>query len=527
MDLVVRDKETRLRNGRAGTLATTASTAGFYDRLSNRLDRTIAGGLLGAVVFTALAHGAVEPWATAIFELMVLAMVFAWGVKAALDQKVSIKIPPATLPLAALVAVALAQSVALTDATGTVKSLSMDVEASRGAVTMTLLLLVASLLAANFLSTHKRLQWLVHFLVGFGFALAVFGIVQNLTWNGRFYWLRPNSSGASPFGPFVNHNNFSGYMEMLIPLPIGLAITGAVRKEARLFYLFAASVMCVALVAALSRGGVISLAAGLLMLAVLGPISGRPKVQPEKKIKSRHAKTTISFNGRRVSLAKVVVAGVLLAAAITAAAIWMGSDRLSGAATGPGGRASGGAAEDARHETFFTSRGWIWRDAVSMIRANPLTGVGIGAFATAYPSYGLNDGSLRVDRAHNDYLEILADCGIVGGVIALWFILSIGRAVARGIASHDRLLAGFALGGGASIFSLLVHSIFDFNLQLPSNALLFLVIAAETSLIGAGLIKAKKRIAPRLKVPASRDELADGSSFGSYGNEEHLQQLPQ
>jgi O-antigen ligase len=244
----------------------------------------------------------------------------------------------------------------------------------------------------------------------------------------------------------------------------------------------------------------------------------------------------VSFNGRRFSLVKVIVAGVLVAAAITAAAVWMGSDRLSGASPGVGGSVAGGLTRDASHETFFTSRGWIWRDAASMIKAHPLTGVGIGAFATAYPLYGLNDGSLRVDRAHNDYLEILADAGILGGVIALWFILSMGRAVMRGIASHDNVLAGFALGGGASIFSLLVHSIFDFNLQLPSNALLFLLISAETSLIGAGLVRARTRIAPKLK-----DESADAawaarrmralpgpveeSSFGSYGNEEDLQRL--
>src|SRR5262249_17761740 len=142
------------------------------------------------------------------------------------------------------------------------------------------------------------------------------------------------------------------------------------------------------------------------------------------------------------------------------------------------------AGQSEKAETFFTSRGWLWRDTAAVIQANPLFGVGMGAFQTAYPIYSKSDGSLQVAQAHNDYLQILADFGVAGFAAAAWFLVSIGRAFKYGIRSRDRLLAGMALGGGAGIFAMLVHSLFDFNLQIPSNALLFLLLAAVVSHIG-------------------------------------------
>ena len=120
-----------------------------------------------------------------------------------------------------------------------------------------------------------------------------------------------------------------------------------------------------------------------------------------------------------------------------------------------------------------------------MIRANPVLGVGLGAYETAFPIYSVSDGSLRVPQAHNDYLQVTADVGIVGALIALWFIIEVFRAVSKGIRSGDRLVAGLALGTGGGIFAILVHSIFDFNLQVPSNALLFLVLVGVVSNVAA------------------------------------------
>jgi O-antigen ligase len=172
------------------------------------------------------------------------------------------------------------------------------------------------------------------------------------------------------------------------------------------------------------------------------------------------------------------VASVILAIAL--GIIWVGPEPLVE-------RLSQGQATSSnpQAETFFLSRGWIWRDTLAMIKSSPITGVGLGAFETAFPAYSHGDGSLSVSEAHNDYLQVVADGGLVGGILAVWFIVVAMRNAARGLRTRDPLRAGVALGAGVSITGLLVHSFFDFNLQLPAHALLFLVFSAVVSHLGA------------------------------------------
>ncbi|HSE98403.1 MAG TPA: O-antigen ligase family protein, partial [Blastocatellia bacterium] len=321
-------------------------------------------------------------------------------------------------------------------------------------------------IAFNFIASRERLRAVVGFLIIYGLAMAVFALVQHFTWNGHIYWLRPlTAQSATPFGPFVNRNHFAGYMVLLMPVPIGLLITGAANRDSRLFYGFAATMMALAAVASLSRGGIISLIAELIFLTAM---SLKRKDQPAA--------------GRLMPALRPLAFAPLIAGAIIAGVFWIGSEPVVNRMI-----RSGIVGEDPKAQTFFSSRGWIWRDTVAMIGAKPLMGVGLGAYETAYPIYSQDDGTITlgqpysVDRAHNDYLQVLADCGIVGLGIALWFILTLFRGIARGARSRDPFFSGLALGCGAGVFGLLVHSLFDFNLQIPSNALLFILLTAVIS----------------------------------------------
>jgi O-antigen ligase len=227
----------------------------------------------------------------------------------------------------------------------------------------------------------------------------------------------------------------------------------------RLFAGFAAVVMGIAAITSLSRGGMISLAAELVFITLISLGLARTK-----KISQRGA-ARVPFAASQVA-AVVLIAGVILAGVF-----WIGADAIIN-------RVTQGASQT---ETFHSSRGWVWRDTWTMIKANPLLGVGLGAYGTAFSIYSASDGSLRVPQAHNDYLQVVADCGLPGGLIALWFIVILFRAFRRGLYSRDPMIAALALASGAGTFGLLVHSVFDFNLQLPSNALLFLLLTAVAS----------------------------------------------
>ncbi|HKQ06560.1 MAG TPA: O-antigen ligase family protein [Blastocatellia bacterium] len=433
----------------------------------------IATGLLVAVVFTALAYGAVEAWSVAIFELIVVALLALWTIQVLVEKRVTLSIPAAALPLAALVVVGLIQSVAFTSGEGRRLSLSKDVEATRSAVTVIFYLLASHIIAANFFTTRRRLLALTRFLIIYGLAMAIFAFAQHFSWNGRFYWLRPNTQTASPFGPFASHNHFAGYMEMLTPIPVAFVVARAVRGGQLVFCVLASVVMGIAIMASLSRGGMIGFFASLVFLA-LGGLCYRKKGEAGTK-KDARARRTISRAAFHPSLVVII-----LIVTIAAGIFFIGPQAIMNRVTG---RAMSGS--QATAETFFSSRGWIWQDTLLMIGANPVTGVGIGAYQTAYPIYSRSDGALTVSHAHNDYLQALSDCGVPGGLIAAWFIVAIFRAVARGLRSSEPGLRGFALGGGAGLLALLVHSILDFNLQIPSNALLFLLLTAVVSRVGA------------------------------------------
>jgi len=457
----------------------------------DHLSRTIRVVFLAAVVFAALAHGAVEPWSVFVFESIIVIILLLWSVKVVADRRLNLSVPRTLFPVASLIAVALVQSVALTDSTGRWMSLSKNVESTRAAVIVLIFLFISFLIATNFFNTRQRLSALSQFLVIYGLAMALFALVQHFTWNGSFYWLR-HTEMTSPFGPFANHNHFAGYMEMLIPLAVALILTRAVRPELRMLYGFAAAMMGVAAVLSLSRGGIISIAASMMFLAVMSyGVLRRADSAADK--------------GRLPQFVSQAAIVLVIVGVITAGIFWIGADPvINRVAHGqiPAGQTS--------KESFLSSRGWVWRDTFTMIRANPLLGVGFGAYETAFSIYTKSDGSLRVPQSHNDYLQIISDCGVVGGLIALWFVVLVFRSVARGARSRDRLVSALALGSGAGLFAMLVHSLFDFNLQVPSNALLFLTLSAVATGGGAfaGDREASTALEPSRNVAGSEKAVA-------------------
>lgn len=416
--------------------------------MSLRLENCIAIGVLVILCFAVLAHGAVEPWSVAIVKLLAALLVLLWGIRIFLEKRIVLILPPAIWPLACFLLLGLAQSLTFRSI-----SLSRDVEATRSAVAVYASLLVIFLLSANFLANRERLRVMVTFLTFFGFAVSVFALLQYFTWNGKFYWIRPALSGVgSVFGPFANHNHFAGCMELLIGLPISLIVANSIRREERIFYGFLAVVIGITILFSLSRGGMISLFVELLFIVFLSSRLHRKGNQPNPSVWAR----------------ATVVA--VLVVTIFAGAIWIGADPVVNRVVGDG------------QETFSSSRTWIWKDAWRVFMTYPISGAGMGAFQTVYPHRSDYDGIYGyVAQAHNDYLQVLADGGIIGGVLALWFICVVLRDVVRGMQARDPLIAGLALGSGAGIVGLLTHSLLDFNLQLPANAMIFLLLCSVAS----------------------------------------------
>ena len=365
-------------------------------------------------------------------------------------------------PLVALIVWGLMQSIAWTDQAGQRASLSLDVEATRGAVLWLSLLVIAFVVSANLFISRARLKLLRTFAVFFGLALSLFALLQQVTWNGKFYWLRVVNTQqiTMPFGPFVHHGHYAGYIELLLPIPIAFLVLHRMRLEKKLLYGFAGAMMGLSIMVSLARGGMLSLVAQLIFLAVMGNWILR-------KRREEWEEPTSSFRALLIRVGAVLATVI----AIFVGVLWIGVDPVLNRVAQ--GQVSGSTPTA---ESFFNNRGWIWRDAWAMFRAHPITGTGLGTFETTFPLYSESDGSLLVSAAHNDFLQILSEGGIVAGALAVWFLMSLGRLLVRALHSQDSMSQALALGSGAAVVGMLVHSCFDFNLQLPSHALLFLLL---------------------------------------------------
>jgi O-antigen ligase len=276
-------------------------------------------------------------------------------------------------------------------------------------------------------------------LIIIGVLEALLGLVQFFISPGWIFgYINPFNRSS---GTLINRNHFAGLLELLIPATFGYAYMSA-RRFGRLaqsyVYLLAGAFMGLALLFSVSRMGIFSFLSTLFFLGLL--------LQLRK-----------SQRGRATALALGM--GALLAAG----ALWIGIDVIVK-------RYSELAGEDA---LFREGRIVIFSNTTRMIKANPL-GVGIGAFQDRFRQYQTFRTQFLFDHAHNDYLEAAAEWGIpIAAVFWAFILFALVRAVRQFLWDESPERRGILLACIGAIFSLLIHSFADFNLQIPSNAMLF------------------------------------------------------
>lgn len=423
-----------------------------------------------AIVFSTLAYGTVHYWALAIFQTGALLIIFFWAVDAWRSHTLRLSRSVLQLPLVGLILIGLVQLLPFgsntPEAAGAlsqspVHSFSFDPYSTRLALVQIVALLIYFAAALAFIDSPKRLRLFAHTIIIFGFALAIFGLVQHYTSPTKIYWLRELPQ-AAPFGPFVNRHHFAGYMEMTLALCLGLLFSGAVEREKRPVYIFAAVMMGIALVMTNSRGGIISLVA-LIFFLVLIMGFGRRHAAEETVEKSTRVRSALVRAGLALGLVVALFAGVVLLGGESALSRFVGTVNADDPTTG---------------------RAHFWSTSLKIIQDHPVLGVGLGAFSLAYTRYDTRNGLFRLEQAHNDYLQVLTDAGIVGLLLGLFFIGALFRASLQRRESTDTFRRGVATGALAGCFAVLVHSFFDFTLHTTSNALLFLVLAALATING-------------------------------------------
>ncbi len=420
-----------------------------------------------AVVLSTLAFGTVHAWSLGLFQAGAGLVVVLWMLDAWRSRALRLSRNFLQLPLAGLILVGLAQLLPLGgggDGGGASLPLSFDPYATRYVVLQLVALLVYFAAALAFIDSPRRLRLVVRLIIIFGFALAMFGLMQHFVNPSMIYWLR-ESKQSLPFGPYINRHHFAGYMELTLALPLGLLFAGAVERERMLLYGFAAALMCIALVMTNSRGGMLSMLAEIVFLVLVSVRVGRKNISAEDGEEQKGSR--MRALGLRVALAFGMVVVVVFGA------LYFGGEESLSRLVGT---------VNAADPT--TGRAHFWKGTVEIIKDHPLVGTGLGAFSAVYPRYDTGSGAYRLEQAHNDYLQILSDAGLVGGLLGLLFLVALFRMALARMQSHDRFRRGVALGALAGCAGVLVHSFFDFTLHALANALLFLLLAALATVNG-------------------------------------------
>ena len=443
-----------------------------------------------AIILSALAYGTVHYWALAVFFLGAVLMLILWLIDGWTLGKIRISRNVLQLPLLGMLLLGLIQLLPLrtSDDIGIssvafVRSVSLDPYSTRFILIQVTALLIYFSASLVFIDTPKRLRLLVRTITIFGFFLAIFGLTQSFT-TSKVYWIRELPQ-SQPFGPFINRHHFAGYMELALALPLGLLFSGSLEKEKRFIYLFAVGLMGVALIMTNSRGGLISLIAEIIFLVAVGGFrrGNKKRKAPQK---------TSGFKTAAIR------AGLALAMVLVAfgAVTWLGGDNALTRLLG-----------SLNTDDPTTGRAHFWAVTVDIIKTHPILGIGLGAFSVVYTRYDSRNGLFRLEQAHNDYLQVLSDGGIVGAALGVVFIIGLFRLGFARRESHDDFRRGVATGALAGCFAVLVHSFFDFTLHTPSNALLFLMLAALATMNG------RLEDAPTPRTKRHRSESKVGSAI--------------
>ena len=300
-----------------------------------------------------------------------------------------------------------------------------------------------------------------------GFAEAVYGLYNYFNQSPYLLWFTKEYYKDSVTGTYVNRNHFAGLMNVCILVSAGLFVSHiGLRTRARrfrtalvnilsseksllMYFLFLGLiVMVLALIFSMSRMGQFSLASGVAFVVLLYSIGA------------------VAGKARRTQFLPLVLFAVLSVGLLWG--LWKGlapvEDRWQAL------------------EANYENRALVWQTTQKLIGNFPLTGTGLGTYELAYPPYKPQEyGALIMDHAHNDYLELLSEVGLIGFIPWLgFFLLFVVFSIHAWHKRRNRFSRFVGPCSLAAAVATLVHSLADFNLQIQANAMLLFLIMGLT-----------------------------------------------
>ncbi|MFC1857293.1 O-antigen ligase family protein [Thermodesulfobacteriota bacterium] len=401
--------------------------------LTDLLEKTVRYAVFALLIFTPLARGAVQGWAVTTIHITLLIALTAFLLEKSLTE--NRKWPPTPLdkPILALLGLCLISF-----------SFSNLHGISFWAMWLFVDYCIIFYLFIHLIRYRSHLKQLVYLVMGIACFLCVFGLVKQSGANPFPWWEYPEL-GVKDFrmaSTYGNANHLAGYLEMAIPLLMGLWLR-EFRGPKRFVMIGLALLFLTVLLFSLSRGGWIGAIVGLGFMSFALTYPKRFKKQ------------------KRLYL---LTAGVLAALVIVIVNTPV-TERVT-------------TLYEAETEPSFGSRVEVWGGLLEMIWDHPLWGAGPGTFATIFTQYQPPGYLSRFFMGHNDYLHFTSELGIPLLAIVIWMMIIFYKTGFKKLKNPSRLVRGTTAGAMAGVTAILVHSISDFNLHIPANALLFTLLAA-------------------------------------------------
>ena len=402
--------------------------------------------LVLTLVAAPLAFGAVEPWAWATLYVLAFLLLALWAIGSVRQGAMRIIWSPLYLPAALFILL------------GTVQyfgHLTLNNYGTRDALIALLTDAILFFLAGQLFTGCSDKVWRTLGLVVtvYAFLMGLFAIVQFFSSHGLIYWVV--KSPGRTFGPYVNHNDYAGLMEMLIPVAAMYVLSRSEDDKGRVLLAFALCVPVGSLLLSASRGGFVSFLGEIAIFAVI----------LWKQIPARDSRRSLLL-------------GILGVAAATSLFFWMAprsvSNRLGSVAN----------FVDAPEATYG-DRMHVAYDSLRIFRDHPLLGTGLDSFGTVFPAYQTFPTDLLYPYAHNDYAQALAETGIAGALIILGSLILFFRLAFRNLRERlEQEACWIQLGAALGVCGLLIHSFVDFNLHIPANAAWFALCVGIATLPG-------------------------------------------
>jgi len=415
----------------------------------NLCERGILGLVLGILVFSPLAFGAVDAWAFLVVQGLAIGVMLLWALRLWISPKPRLLWPPLSWVVLAFAIYAGA------------RYLTADIEyVARQELIQVLMYAFLFYAIVNNLYRQEYAQVVSFTLIFLAMGTAAYAVFQFFTHSDRVWNLVAMYPGRGT-GTYISPNNLSCYLAMILPLAVAYLLAGRIRPVTRILLGYSALVILAGIAVTFSRGGWVAAATALLVL--LGALITH----------RQHRLPALLLLVVLLAGGGIFVAGYLKHTASYVQRV----DREFN--------------KDGTSTDHLDLRRDMWVAAVRMWRDHFWWGVGPAHYNYVFPAYRSERIQMQPDRAHNDYLNLLADWGTVGGVITLAGMVVFGAGLWR-TRNHVRRIEreftngysnrfAFFAGAGMALLALAVHSSVDFNLHIPANAILGVTLLALLS----------------------------------------------